>query len=110
MRWLAALLMLAAVVGAAEPLAADGEYVAGLDAYERAVAADALDRRFDAGQLLRAARARLDAAIAGYRVAMAADPGRDDVQRRLREALAVGKPCCGRRSLWVEYGVTSPAR
>ena len=106
---LAALLWVAAVAVAAEPLAADADYAAGLDAYERALAADALDRRDDAGRLLRAARGRLDAAISGYRSAFAADPTRDDAQRRLREALAVGKPCCGGRSLWVDYGVAAPA-
>lgn len=102
---LAALLWMAAVAGAAEPLAADADYAAGVDAYERALAADAFACRDDAGRLLRAARARLDAAIAGYRAAIAADPTRDAAQRRLSEALAVGKPCCGRRSLWVEYGL-----
>ena len=68
-------------------------------------AADALDRRADAGRLLRTARARLDAALAGYRAALAVDPTRDEAQRRLTDAIAAGKPCCGRRSLWVEYGV-----
>ena len=104
---LAVLVTVTVVAFAAEvvPLAADADYAAGLDAYERALAADALDRRDDAGRLLRTARARLDAAIAGYRAALAVDPTRDEAQRRLTDAIAAGKPCCGRRSLWVEYGV-----
>jgi hypothetical protein len=109
---LAALVPMAAAALAAEPAAllADADYVSGLDAYERAVAADAIGRGDDAGRLLREARASLDAAIAGYRAALAADPGRDDARRRLAESLAVGRPCCGKRSLWVAYGVRSEPR
>lgn len=105
-RWLA-LLLAVAVASTAEPapLPADADYVAGLDAYERALAADGLGRGEDARRLLREARTRLDAAIVGYRAALTLDPGREDAQRRLVEALAVGRPCCGRRSLWVEHGL-----
>ena len=102
----AALLLAGSLAIAADAaLPADGDFVAGLDAYERAAAADALGRGEDAGRLLREARLRLDAAIAGYRAVLATDSGRDQVQRRLGEALTVGKPCCGQRSLWEAYGV-----
>lgn len=105
----ALLVGLAACALAAEPAdpqaAADERYVTGLDAYQRAVAADGLGRGDDARALLQEARAALDAAIAGYRLVLARDPGREAAQRRMLDAAAVGRPCCGRRSLFVAYGV-----
>lgn len=101
----AGLLGLALIASA--PPAADADYVAGCEAYERALAADAIDRSGDA-LLLREARVKLAAAIAGYRATLAADPAHDDARRRLGEATAVGKPCCGRRSLWIVYQVPAP--
>jgi len=102
---LAALVLTAAVAVAVEPSAADADFVAGLVAYERAVAADGLGRDADALRLLREARSKLDAAISGYRAVLAANDGREDAQRRLVDAIAVGTPCCGKRSLWMVYGV-----
>lgn len=94
---------------AAEPAdpqaAADERYATGLDAYQRAVAADGVGRGDDARALLQEARAALDAAIAGYRLVLERDPGREAAQRRMLDAAAIGRPCCGRRSLFIAYGV-----
>ncbi|HYE05968.1 MAG TPA: hypothetical protein VEL07_10675 [Planctomycetota bacterium] len=91
---------------AADTTAADRAYGEGLAAYERGLAAHALKDTETATSELTAARAALDDAISRYR-ALISTSGTvlPDAERRLGDALAVGRACCGRESLWKRYAV-----
>ncbi len=103
------LLMLGAAGMAADAgtTLADRAYGEGLAAFERGQAAHALKDEATAKRELLTARRELDDAIARYR-ALISGSGvvMPDAERRLGDALATGRPCCGRESLWQRYGVT----
>ncbi len=107
------LMVIAATTMAVDSTTADRAYGEGLAAYERGLAAHALKDDETAKRELICARAQLDDAIRRYR-ALISTSGTvlPDAERRLGDALAIGRACCGRDSLWKRYGiaVTTPRR
>jgi len=85
--------------------AADLAYEQGNAAYQRALAAEGLGRDSEVPALLREARSKLRAAIAGYTAALDQDPQRREIGARLQAASEVGSSCCGRPSVWERYGI-----
>ncbi len=108
---IALLMVLAAAAAAMDSTAADRAYGEGLAAFERGLVAHSLKDAESAKRELTTARAALDDAISRYR-AMISTSGvvLPDAERRLGDALTIGRACCGRESLWKRYGVaTGPA-
>ncbi len=105
------LMVLAAAAMAVDTTAADRAYGEGLVAFERGLAAHALKDAETAKRELTIARAALDDAINRYR-ALISGSGvvLPDAERRLGDALATGRACCGRESLWKRYGVGEARR
>jgi hypothetical protein len=77
--------------------------------YDRALSASVFGTRAEVVHELEAARDARARAVDLYR--NAATSGNDSVaQRHLAEALALGKTCCDKRSLWDEYGINADPR